>query len=261
MKNNKETGADTENLSLHKENKAFQKHQGELSGNIPELSGTYLSQRKKEIKEHEAKEKNRKFHDALMAIFEQLYKSLKNRIKQDLSKVRQAMHENRAKWELHANRLNDIDDLLEEVKSGRDLNKDKARALITKAGKTLPEHATTADYLLILNTIKCEDLEAIEGLDIAHGNLEQDESMILQAGEQAAAIHNDETLSEAEKERQLTQLHEEYTTQEWHSEAMNEKDGQEYEALEQTKDNNFDHSEENALDTNAAISMNLKIKI
>ncbi|WP_075342475.1 hypothetical protein [Tenacibaculum agarivorans] len=177
----------------------FNKFQGELSGSRSGMSsGTIAGEMAKRDKRtlEQKKEKNR---ELLLSQAEQAHFDLMHLIDQRLDAIHEAMQKNRDEWDVRANRLNDIDDLLQEVKDGGELDLARANTLITGAGKTISDNATSADYYRILIEIKTDDLERIETLDESFVKLEEGENFYRKIQEQANTIHNDQRLNEQDR--------------------------------------------------------------
>jgi hypothetical protein len=109
------------------------------------------------------------------------------------------MEVNRQNWDVRANRLEAIDDVLEEVKNGKALNKNDAQKIIKSAGHAISNDATTADYYALLVAIKTDDLKHIDVLDDDFQNLEKRERFYLDAKTKANAISNDNSLNENQR--------------------------------------------------------------
>lgn len=183
-----------QNTEQHK----FNKYQGELSGSRSGLSAGTIASEISERNKHEVVQKKERTLEFLLSQVEQAHSDLMNLIGQHLDAIHDAMEQNRYEWEIRANRLNDIDDLLQEVKDGGELNIDKANKVIAGAGRTIPDAATSADYYKILIEIKTDDLEHIEVLDQSFSKLEEGEKFYRGLEEQANTIYNDQSLDQQE---------------------------------------------------------------
>ncbi|CAM1360846.1 hypothetical protein TPENAI_20077 [Tenacibaculum litopenaei] len=181
------------------EQRKFNRFQGELSGSHSGLfAGTIASEMSKRNKDEvtQKKEKNR---ELLLSELEKVYLDLINEIDANLDAIHEAMQKNRDEWEERANRLNDIDDLLQEVKDGGELNVQQANKVIESAGKSILENATSADYYRVLIEIKIDNLEQIDTLDQSFVKLEEGEKFYHDLQEQANKIYNDQSLSKQDR--------------------------------------------------------------
>lgn len=216
-------------------NEHDEEFKGELSGNIIERAGTYMAVQN-ELAHDEHKKKSEKDADeiikAIMNEAEKAHHALMDKINEELDKIRSEMTKNREKWEVRANRLNEIDDLFDDVKSGKELDTSKASQIIKKAGKDIPENATSADLLMVLNVIKAEDHEALDRLDKSYRHLEKGEDFYVGISNEADEIANDPNLDEDERKSKYAKLDKEVGNSNFLEEARNlENPEQQAEAL------------------------------
>lgn len=141
----------------------------------------------------------KKKKDVYKELYEQFHRDLMAKIDLKLEAVHWEMEQNRDNWEERANRLDAIDDVLEPVKAGKALDKEKAQHIISSAGRAITPDADNADYYTLLVAIKTEDLEQIEVLDRDFRNLEQQEQQYKTMQQQAQDIANDDTLDANQK--------------------------------------------------------------
>lgn len=160
--------------------------------------------------------------EMILSAAEQAHKDLMDRLNKQLvqieaniAEIEDKMESNRKQWEISAYRLDQIDDIFSDAKHGKDIDMSKSAEIIRKAGKgkDLPENATQADHLMILNLIKVEDVRRIDDLDNEHGQLEyehkaetanKEEVKILI--DEAVEINNNESLTEDQKLEQTSNV-------------------------------------------------------
>ncbi|MFY0601635.1 MAG: hypothetical protein JXR03_18320 [Cyclobacteriaceae bacterium] len=170
----------------------------------------------------------------ILSAAEQAYNDLMDRLGEHLDRIDAAMRdleikmaENRRQWEIIADRLDAVDDLLEDVRGGKDLDVNKATAIVKKAGKNAPEDESTADYLVLLNQIKTEDCVQIAELDneygvqsVEYGNLEHDKEIVEAAQRAVDDVANNNDLSDEQKEIEYSKINEEYGNSNFFSATM-----------------------------------------
>ncbi|MFY0689060.1 MAG: hypothetical protein JXQ90_17955 [Cyclobacteriaceae bacterium] len=166
------------------------------------------------------KDKYDELLDIVLSAAEQAHRDLIDRLNEQLTQIEASIAEietkmeaNRRQWETSALRLDQIDDIFSDAKHGKDINTNKAAEIIRKAGKDVPKNATQADYLLILNTIKVEDLSKIERLDNEHGQFEYEHKIetankeeVKNLIDEAIEINNNENLTEDQKLEQTSNV-------------------------------------------------------
>ncbi|OIQ19312.1 MAG: hypothetical protein BM557_06300 [Flavobacterium sp. MedPE-SWcel] len=151
----------------------------------------------RDYREGSAAEKKKK--DVYKELYEQFHRDLMAQIDVKLEAVHWEMEQNRRDWEERANRLDAIDDVLEPVKAGKALDKEKAQHIISSTGRAIAADADNADYYSLLVAIKTEDLEHIEVLDRDFRKLEQQEQQYKTMQQQAQDIANDTSLDSHQK--------------------------------------------------------------
>ena len=159
------------------------------------LDGVMETPRDRREEAAQEKKKNNVYRE----LYEQFYRDLILQIDAKLEAVHSAMEQNRHEWEVRANRLDAIDDVLEPVKEGKALDKAKAQHIIRSAGKSISQDADNADYYTLLVAIKTDDLEHIEELDSDFRDLEKQEKQYKIIRQQAQDIANDDSLDAHQK--------------------------------------------------------------
>ncbi|AXG72993.1 hypothetical protein DVK85_01580 [Flavobacterium arcticum] len=159
------------------------------------LDGVMETPRDRREEAAQEKKKNNVYKE----LYEQFYRDLLFQIDVKLEAVQLEMEQNRKEWETRANRLDAIDDVLEPVKDGKPLDKEKAQHIINSTGRYIAPDADNAAYYNLLVAIKTEDLEQIEVLDRDFRKLEQQEQQYKMMQQQAQDIANDTSLDSHQK--------------------------------------------------------------
>lgn len=184
------------------EKRQFDEFKGVLSGSMKGLRSGIMADEvvsEKERHEKEKKEQHKDLYEAVLNQIEQAYTDLINNINNRLDAIHKEMEANRQNWDVRANRLEAIDEVLEEIKNGKSLNKSEAQKIIKSAGHSISNDATTADYYTLLVAIKTDDLKHIDVLDDDFLSLEKRERFYLDTKTKADAIHNDQGLDNNQK--------------------------------------------------------------
>jgi hypothetical protein len=187
---------------IDNEKQQFEEFKGTLSGSMEGLRSGIIADdifSQKELHKKEKQEQHKDLYEAVLDQLEQAYTNLINEINNRLKNIHKEMEENRQHWDIRANRLEAIDELLTDVKNGKELNKIDAQKIIKSTGHRVSSDATNADYYTFLVAIKTDDLKYIDVLDNDFQNLEKRERFYLDAKIKANAISNDNSLDENQR--------------------------------------------------------------
>ena len=192
--------------------------------------------------EDAAQEKKKK--SVYRELYEQLYRDLLLQIDVKLEAVQLAMEQNRHEWEVRANRLDAIDDVLEPVKDGKALDKEKAEHIIRNAGKSISQDADNAAYYTLLVAIKTDDLEHIEELDSDFRDLEKQQQQYKTMQQQAQDIANDDSLDAHQKLAAYEKLNHEMSKADFVQVGINTEDKEQKSAMSKTSETAYSHERE-----------------
>ncbi len=193
-------------------------------------------------REDVAQEKKKK--DVYKELYEQFHRDLMAQIDLKLEAVHSAMEHNRHDWEERANRLDAIDDVLEPVKEGKALDKEKAQHIISSAGRAIAQDADNAAYYTLLVAIKTEDLEQIEVLDRDFRKLEQQEQQYKMMQQQAQDIANDTSLDSHQKLAAYENLNNEMNKADFVQTGVNTEDKEQKSAMSEASETAYSHERE-----------------
>lgn len=206
------------------------------------LDGVMETPRDRREEAAQEKKKNNVYRE----LYEQLYRDLLLQIDAKLEAVHSAMEQNREEWEIRANRLDAIDDVLEPVKEGKPLDKEKAQHIIRSAGRAIAPDADNADYYTLLVAIKTDDLEHIEVLDRDFRKLEEQEQHYKTMQQQAQDIANDDSLDSHQKLAAYELLNNEMSKADFVQVGVNTEDKEQKSAMSKTSEAAYSHERENA---------------
>lgn len=188
--------------------------------------------------------REKKKNNVYKELYEQLYRDLLLQIDVKLEAVQLAMERNRKEWETRANRLDAIDDVLEPVKEGKALDKEKAQHIIRSTGRAIAPDADNADYYTLLVAIKTDDLEHIEELDSDFLNLEKQEKQYKAIQQQAQDIANDDSLDAQQKLAAYELLNNEMNKADFVQVGVNTEDKEQKSAMSKTSEAAYSHERE-----------------
>ena len=192
-------------------------HHHALRGDVVEVGGMDIAHNIEENnpnseKARRKKEAEQQFVHMVIEI-QEAYNAFMDRLNVELGTIRQTiielendMTQNRLIWDAEIEILDDIDDVFCNFDDGGELDCDKARETIIKAGFDVPENAINVQLITLLQDIRKERLQSIETLDtdylILEGNHKQfraREKEVLNAKQQLQEIGNDATLDNNQK--------------------------------------------------------------
>ena len=205
-------------------------HNHAVKGDLREIGAIPLAHDQEE--NNPASEQSKKKHgysEMLHAVLE-AQKNLEESLNAQLQALRDILDDlekdmsaNRDEWDIHAEILDQIDDVFRDFTDGGELNQEIAKAIILKAGLETPDGLTDAQMIEMLNTIRQNSLTRIKELDIDYGTLESDhvkfkarEEVLISAKQRLEAIGNDATMSDAQKLTAIQTLGQEVGTNTLH---------------------------------------------
>lgn len=213
-------------------------HNHAIKGELVEVGGMDVAHNNEENNPHNEKSKRKKEErtaELLRFIKEvqEAYDNLMSRLNAELEVLQrtikdleQQMSDNRLVWEFSTTILEEIDDVFCGFDDGGKLDRSKALNIINDAGCEIPEGATDAEMIALLQNIRLEHLQVVERLDADHLILEADhkrfkqrEGQVLTAKNQLENIGNDQTLNKSQRLKAIQNLNQEVGSKTLHATA------------------------------------------
>lgn len=193
-------------------------HNHAVRGELVEVGGMDLGHNIEENNPNSEKSRQKKEERAaellrLVMEVQEAYNYLMSRLNAELEVLRgtikdieQRMSDNRLVWGFSTTILEEIDDVFCDFEDGGEVDRSKALDIISSAGCEILEDATDAEVTALLQYIRIQHLQIVEGLDADHLILEADhkrfkqrEGEVLEAKDQLDKIGNDKTLNDEQR--------------------------------------------------------------
>ena len=217
-------------------------HHHALRGDVVEVGGMDIAHNIEENNPNSEKAKAKKeeqervLHIVLEA--QEAYNALMERLNAELEflqntirDLEKQMNDNRLIWEHSVTILDEIDDVFCDFEDGGELDRSKAQEIICEAGFEIPENASDADMIALLQNIRIQRLEAVEKLDADYLIMEADhkrfkerEGQVITAKQKLEDIGNDQSLNHDQRLQAIKNLGQEVGSKTMHTTASKVQD-------------------------------------
>ena len=262
---------------IEEETKKAHLHNHAIKGDLEEIGAMPLAHDQAENNPHSEKSRRKKkerdaellhtitqIQEAIDALMDRLNAEL-DALQVVIEELETEMHQNRLEWEYQADILNQIDDVFCDFEDGGSLDREKAISLLKKADIDIPENATDAQMVTLLQSLRERSIKNVESLDTTYLTLELDhmkfrarENQIIAAKQKLEAIGNNSSLSDEAKLSAIQALDTEVGTKTLHRAATATQDEQVAAKADEVVDinNEYDQTSKTVNITNSINSLN-----